>query len=158
MWVLQEYQKNHARAQTRNGLAGKRVNQIGEKRKVVKGMLDNVVFQVNPTTIEWSEGSQWTTTDTPSRYAPFLQAGCNKPKVISFTLHVDEWMFDPKVNAELMEAELSRMANQHFAVVFVLGQRVENVIITNYQVTVQSFNPDLTLREFDATIELTVQK
>lgn len=158
MWVLNEYQKNYARAQTRTIPAGKRVNQIGYQRKIVKGMLDNLVFQVNPTSIDWEEGANWVTTDSPSRYAPFLQAGCNKPKVITFVLHVDEWMFGKPVNAEQTEAELSRMANQHFAVTLVLGKRVENVVVSSYKVTAQSFNPDLSLREFDASLELMVLK
>ena len=157
-WVLDEYQKNYNRAKTREGKAGQRVNRIGEPRKVTKGMLDNLVFQVNPETISWSEGATWATSDSPSRYVPLIQHGCNKPKIVSFELYVNEWMFDRKVNAELFEAELSRMANQHFGLILLLGEMAEFVVINNYEVTVESFNPDLTLREFRANLELMVLK
>lgn len=158
-WVLAEYKKAKSRASSRSGKKAKaHVNKMGHERKITKGKLDNLTFQVNPTTMKFKGGAKWINVDSPSRYSPFWQAGCDLPEVITFDLYFNEWILGKKVNGEQFVAELERMRNQHFAVKFIWGKRVYDVLVTNYEMEAESFNPDLTIREATVSLELTVQK
>lgn len=130
-------------------------NQIGGKRKVVKGRLGNAQFQVNPTTISYGGGMNWTEVPSAGMSVPLMQLGCGMSNTFSFELYINEWMFDYKVNAQEFVNEIFRCRGSQRPVKFIIGKMVKDVIVNSCEITAQSFNPDMTFREVTMSITLT---
>lgn len=153
--VKSEYKKTKRRSKRKSA---KISNQIGGHRKVVKGRLDKLTFQVNPTTIAYGGGVNWTEVGVPERYAPLIQSGSPKTETVAFELYMDEWMFDHKINVQDSVDWIHTLRDSRQCVKLVLGNFVRWVVISDCQTSGESFNPNLSLREVKINMTLWVVK
>lgn len=154
-WAYERFMSERGNTSPSNPTLAPLVNQIGGERKIVKGRLGDVEFQVNPTTIELGGGKNWSEIAIPGSEVPLMQLGSGKSNTFSFELYINEWMFGKKINANKFVEEIYRCRGSRKPVKFVMGHLVKNVIVNEINITVNSFNPDLSFREVTMTVTLT---
>lgn len=123
-------------------------------RKVTKGKLGDLTFQLNPTTINYAGGG-WTWNDIPSpgMLNVMTQKGAGKPFTIQFELYVNERMQPlhkfprPKFSVNDFTIKLNSYRDSSTTVLLAMGSKVYKVVVTEFSYVGVSFNSDFNIYE-----------
>lgn len=123
------------------------------KRKVVKGRLGNLTFQLNPSEMQYSSGAEWVNIQSPGMTYPKLMYSKGKPPVVKFRLWFNQRHYAP-VNMHFAYDELHKYRNGRELQVFAYGSFVGRVAVINCDFDIQAWRTDLRISEFWADVEL----
>ena len=122
-------------------------------RKITKGRLGDIKFQLNPTNINYDAGGTWATISSPGLDKPITSYSYGNPGIISFELWIYERHEIP-VNATEVYKKLDEYRKSKEPIIFAFGSFVTRVVITSCPITLESWNPQLQLKELRVQITL----
>lgn len=124
-------------------------------RKVVKGRLGDLTFQLNPTTMSYDAGSIWAQINSPGMDNPISSYSYGKPKTFSFELWVNT-RHEAPTNISDIFTKLNKYRNSKEPVLFAYGSFVVKVIVTQCPFDIQAWNNKLSITEMKIPITLQI--
>jgi|SRR3712207_6124500 len=124
-------------------------------RKVRKGRLGDVEFQLNPTTMDVENGNNWTFIESPGMEQAIPMRTTGKPLTYSFELYMNsDHMNHCDVNGCL--EKLNRYRKSSEPVIFAWGRMALRAVITDCKVQVLAWNKELGIKEVKVPITLAI--
>lgn len=124
-------------------------------RKVVKGKLGDLTFQLNPTTMSYDAGGVWAQINSPGMTNPISSYSYGKPKIFNFELWINKRHEAPVNVAEVFE-KLNKYRNSKEPVIFAYGSFVCKVIVTECPFNIEAWNKNLSITEMKIPITLQI--
>ncbi|NDH07551.1 hypothetical protein EBX93_16815 [bacterium] len=125
-------------------------------RKVTKGKLGDFVFPLNPTTLKYDGGVEWQPINSPGMSNPIWQSGNAKPHKISFDLWVTK-KIETYVDVAQCLSYLRKYRGSREPIIFAYGEHyVNKVVVSDLNITGETYDNQLRIIEFKANIVLNV--
>lgn len=124
-------------------------------RRVVKGRLGDLTFQLNPTTMQYDTGGVWAQINSPGMTNPISSYSYGKPKQFKFELWINRKHQAP-VNMGDTFNKLHRYRNSKEPVIFAYGSFVCKVIVIDCPFDIEAWNSNLSITEMRVPITLQV--
>ena len=122
-------------------------------RKVVKGKLGELVFQLNPTTMKYDAGSVWAQIDSPGMENPISVYSYGKPKEFSFELWINK-KHDVPVDVGFVFNTLNKYRNSKAPILFAYGSFVVKVVVIDCPFEIEAWNNKLSIIEMKIPITI----
>lgn len=134
-------------------------------RSIVKGKLGDLVFPLNPTTLQYGGGIEWIPINSPGMSNPIWQSGNAKPHTISFELYINKKFqtfegtldFIKTVDVAECLAYLRKYRGSREAIIFAYGDHyVNRVVVADMTISGETYDSLLRIVELKAQITLNV--
>jgi hypothetical protein len=125
-------------------------------RVTTKGKLGSLIFQFNPTTINYSGGGwNWAEINSPGMAEPMYNPSYGKTKNISFELYYNE-LADQVIHPTDFEKSMKQLRDTLKPVVFSYGAKAYRVIVSDLTYVGSSYDKNLHMYESTYTVTLIV--
>lgn len=124
-------------------------------RKVTKGKLGELTFQLNPTNMQYDAGGVWAQINSPGMPKPILSYSYGKPKTFNFELWVNKRHEAPVNMAEVFN-KLNEYRNSKKPVIFAYGSFVCKVIVLECSFNIEAWNNNLSITEMKIPVTLQI--
>ena len=124
-------------------------------RKVIKGKLGDLTFQLNPTAMTHDGGAVWTDITSPNMKKPISSYSYGNPETYTFELWFNE-RHEVKCNVNKAYKTLDQYRKAKKALIFAYGNLVKTVVIQSCSFQIETWDKDLKVAEFRATLTLKV--
>lgn len=124
-------------------------------RKIVKGKLGDLKFQLNPTTTNYDGGAVWSQINSPGMSKPIISYSYGKPETFSFELWFNTRHINP-VNIQYVFKKLMEYRNSKKPVIFAYGTFVKRVVVLECPISIEALDSKLNLTELKVPVTLQV--
>lgn len=124
-------------------------------RKVLKGQLGDLKFQLNPTSMAHDGGAVWSEITSPGLATPISSYSYGNSEIYSFELWFNK-RHQVKCDVAKAYKTLKTYRNSKTKHVFVYGSIAKNVIVQECSFQIDAWDSKLNVTEFRASISLKV--
>lgn len=124
-------------------------------RKVTKGKLGELTFQLNPSDMQYEAGGVWAQINSPGMSSPILSYSYGKPRVFTFELWVNRRHQAPVNMADVFN-KLHKYRLGKESVIFAYGSFVCKVIVLECPFNIDRWNKNLSITEMRIPITLQI--
>ena len=124
-------------------------------RKVTKGRLGDLTFQLNPTNMQYDAGGVWAQINSPGMDKPILSYSYGKPRTFTFELWVNK-RHEAPVNMSEVFNKLNTYRLSKEPVIFAYGTFVCKVIVLECSFNIEAWDRNLNITEMRISVTLQI--
>jgi hypothetical protein len=124
-------------------------------RKVTKGRLGELTFQLNPSNMQYDAGGVWAQINSPGMDKPILSYSYGKPRTFTFELWVNKRHEAPVDMAHVFNT-LHKYRLSKEPVIFAYGSFVCKVIVLECPFNIEAWSKNLSITEMKIPVTLQI--
>ena len=124
-------------------------------RKVTKGKLGELTFQLNPSNMKYDTGGVWAQINSPGMSKPILSYSYGKPRVVTFELWVNKRHEAPVDMAHVFNT-LHKYRLSKKPVIFAYGSFVCKVVVLECPFNIEAWSKNLSITEMKIPVTLQI--
>ncbi len=122
-------------------------------RKVTKGKLGELTFQLNPSNMQYDAGGVWAQINSPGMGKPILSYSYGKPRTFTFELWINK-RHEAPVDMAHVFSTLHKYRLSKEPVIFAYGSLVCKVIVLECPFNIEAWNNNLSITEMKIPVTL----